>query len=75
MSNIGRCGIPFLGCISLSSGLWVVIILGGVEAIQALKYPQESKIVRNMDQSRLNPSPSPILPELKTIRGLLKDKF
>ncbi|QNI97185.1 hypothetical protein SynRS9902_01294 [Synechococcus sp. RS9902] len=50
-----------------------MIILGGVEAIQALKSPQESKIVRNMDQSRLHPSPIP--PELKTIRGLLKDKF
>ena len=73
MSNIGGWGLPFLGCISLSSCLWVVIILGGVEAIQALKYPQESKIVWNMDQSRLHPSPIP--PELKTIRGLLKDKF
>ena len=73
MSSIGGWGIPFLGCISLSSGLWVVIILGGAEAIQALKSPQESKIVRNMDQSRLQPSPIP--PELKTIRGLLKDKF
>ena len=73
MSNIGGWGLLFLGCISLSSGLWVVIILGGVEAIQALKSPQESKIVRNMDQSRLHPSPIP--PELKTIRGLLKDKF
>ena len=73
MSNIGGWGLTFLGCISLSSGLWVVIILGGVEAIQALKYPQESKIVWNMDQSRLHPSPIP--PELKTIRGLLKDKF
>ena len=73
MSNIGGWGLPFLGCISLSSGLWVVIILGGVEAIQALKSPQESNIVGNMDLSRLHPSPIP--PELKTIRGLLKDKF
>ena len=66
-------GIPLLGCISLSSGLSVVIILGDVEASQALKSPQESKIVRNMDQSRLHPSSIP--PELKIIRGLLKDKF
>ena len=73
MSNKGGWGLLFLGCISLSSGLWVVIILGGVEASQALKSPQESKIVRNMDQSRLHPSPIP--PELKTIRGLPKDKF
>ena len=73
MTNVGGWGIPFLGCISLSSGLWVVIILGGVEAIQALKSPQEIKIARNMDQSRLRPSHIP--PELKTIRGLLKDKF
>ena len=61
--------MPLLGCISLSSGLWVVIILGGVEAIQALKSPQEIKIVRNMDQSRLRPSPIPSALEKVSLKG------
>jgi len=73
MSTTGGWGIPFLGCISLSSGLWTLIILGGVQAIHALKPPQESKIVSNMDQPWLQQSL--VLPELKQSGDCLKISF
>ena len=42
MEKIGGWGIPFLGCISLSSGLWAVIILGGGQVFKAVNILQES---------------------------------
>ena len=46
MKKITGWGIPFLGCISHSSGLWAVIFLGGSQAIQAINSHQENQMVR-----------------------------
>jgi|TARA_E500000178_G_scaffold4407_1_gene4582 hypothetical protein len=49
MTNSKGWGIPFLGCISLSSGLWAAIILGGGQVTQALNSLQEGKIAKTTE--------------------------
>lgn len=46
MQKTNGWGIPFLGCISLSCGLWALIILSGGQLIQALSPFQDSQMVR-----------------------------